>query len=152
MNNSKRRLYIAYGSNLNLEQMSRRCPTAKVAGTSMLTGWRLMFRGGKTNAVATIEPFDDSCVPVLVWELQPRDEKALDVYEGYPILYRKNTLRVTLDGEEVDAMVYIMNGSGRYGQPNLFYFNAIYAGYMDAGFDINILYRALLDTGRAVVH
>ena len=111
-----------------------------------------MFRGGKTNAVATIEPFDDSCVPVLVWELQPRDEKALDVYEGYPILYRKDMLRVILNGEELDAMVYVMNGSGRYGQPNLFYFEAICAGYTDAGFDIDILYRALLDTGKEGAH
>ena len=28
------KLYIAYGSNLNLEQMANRCPTAKVVGTS----------------------------------------------------------------------------------------------------------------------
>ena len=29
---SKTRLYIAYGSNLNLPQMEYRCPTAKVVG------------------------------------------------------------------------------------------------------------------------
>ena len=33
MKNSKSKLYIAYGSNLNLEQMKRRCPTAEVVGT-----------------------------------------------------------------------------------------------------------------------
>ena len=33
-NATQERLYIAYGSNLNLPQMERRCPTAKVVGTS----------------------------------------------------------------------------------------------------------------------
>ena len=32
----KQRLYIAYGSNLNLEQMAFRCPTSKVVGKSEL--------------------------------------------------------------------------------------------------------------------
>ena len=30
----KNKLYIAYGSNLNLPQMAGRCPTAKVVGAS----------------------------------------------------------------------------------------------------------------------
>ena len=32
------RLYLAYGSNLNLAQMQYRCPGAKVAGTAELQG------------------------------------------------------------------------------------------------------------------
>lgn len=43
MKNKKEKLYIAYGSNLNLEQMAHRCPTAQVVGASMLKNWRLMF-------------------------------------------------------------------------------------------------------------
>ena len=41
--NSMDRLYIAYGSNLNLDQMKRRCPTAEVIGTAELKNWRLWF-------------------------------------------------------------------------------------------------------------
>ena len=41
------RLYIAYGSNLNLSQMAYRCPTAKVAGKGGLKGYELLFRGGR---------------------------------------------------------------------------------------------------------
>jgi hypothetical protein len=73
----KRRLYIAYGSNMNLEQMKYRCPTAKVVGTAMLENWRLIF-----NNVASVERSKGDRVPVLVWEIQPLDEKALDAYEG----------------------------------------------------------------------
>ena len=46
----KEKLYIAYGSNLNLNQMSMRCPEAMPVGTAMLDGWQLTFRG-----VATLE-------------------------------------------------------------------------------------------------
>lgn len=41
MNPEKTKLYIAYGSNLNLEQMRRRCPTAELVGKTVLRGWRL---------------------------------------------------------------------------------------------------------------
>ena len=47
----KQRLYIAYGSNLNLEQMAFRCPTAKVVGKSELKDYELLFRGGRRGAV-----------------------------------------------------------------------------------------------------
>ena len=50
MKDKKERLYIAYGSNLNLEQMAHRCPTAQAVGTATLKNWRLMF-----YSVATIE-------------------------------------------------------------------------------------------------
>ena len=33
-----KRLYIAYGSNINLEQMANRCPNSKVVGKEMLKG------------------------------------------------------------------------------------------------------------------
>ena len=86
---SKERLYIAYGSNLNLDQMKHRCPTAEIVGTAELKNWRLWFRGGGHSAVATIERERGFKVPVLVWRIQPQDELALDRYEGWPHLYRK---------------------------------------------------------------
>lgn len=101
----KQRLYIAYGSNLNLEQMAFRCPTAKVVGKSELKDYELLFRGGRRGAVATVEPKEGSTVPVLIWEIQNRDEASLDLYEGYPNLYGKQMLEVELDGKTVPAMV-----------------------------------------------
>ena len=52
----KRKKYIAYGSNLNLEQMARRCPTAKVIGAGEIRDHELLFRGYRESAVATVEP------------------------------------------------------------------------------------------------
>ena len=40
----KNKLYIAYGSNLNLPQMANRCPTAEVVGTSEVKGYELLFK------------------------------------------------------------------------------------------------------------
>lgn len=134
--------YIAYGSNLNLEQMAFRCPTAKVLGSAILSGYQLLFRGGN-NAVATIEKSKGGIVPVLVWELEPSDELALDRYEGFPSLYRKEKVKVLIDGKMQEVMVYIMNGGRPLGTPSRYYYNTILAGYETAGFDISILDNAV---------
>jgi len=142
----RRRLYIAYGSNLNLSQMAQRCPTATAVGTTVMRNWRLMFRGSRGSAVATIERFHGGKVPVLVWELQPKDERALDHYEGWPNLYYKKTVRVTLNGKQVYAMVYIMNEKYPHNQPGGYYYNVIREGYMKAKFDVDILRKAAEDS------
>jgi hypothetical protein len=147
MSRSKRRLYAAYGSNLNLEQMALRCPTAKVVGMSVIHNWRLLFRGAPGSAVATVERFRGSQAPIMVWELQLADEAALDHYEGYPHLYRKETVRIRLNGKLVSAMIYIMNEGYPLGQPNEYYFNLIQDGYNSAGFDSSILLCAAQQSG-----
>lgn len=145
-NPGKDKFYIAYGSNLNLEQMARRCPTAKVVKAACLRGFRLMFRG-KGVAVATIERKQGGKVPMLIWRLRPNDERNLDVYEGYPRLYRKETFKVTVNGKRANAMVYVMNeASHPYGTPSRGYFKTIRQGYEDSGFDTGILRQAVLDS------
>lgn len=137
--------YVAYGSNLNLEQMARRCPMAKVVGCGKITDYKLTFR-----RVATIEPVKGAVTPVGVWEVSPTDERALDIYEGYPHLYRKETIDVELsNGTVVKAMVYIMN----YGEPALppnEYYRTILEGYRDVGLDEKYLQEALNDTKKRI--
>ncbi|GAA6311543.1 MULTISPECIES: gamma-glutamylcyclotransferase family protein [Bacillota] len=142
----RNKLYLAYGSNLNLEQMANRCPTAKVVGNSKINGYRLLFRGAHAGAVATIEPFKGESVPVLAWEITPADEAALDRYEGWPFLYRKETIKVRLNGKTVQAMVYIMNEGRPLGQPSCYYYSTILDGYKSAGFDVEILRKAVADS------
>lgn len=136
------KLYIAYGSNLNLAQMADRCPSARVIGKSEMKDWRLLFRGSRTGAVATVEPKKGSSVPVLVWEIKPADEAALDRYEGWPFLYRKETVKVKINGKTVKAMVYIMNEGRPPGQPSCYYYSVILEGYKEAGFDMDTPHRA----------
>ena len=135
------KLYVAYGSNLNMMQMGWRCPTASVVGTGKIIDYKLTFR-----RVATIEPNIKSEVPVAVWKIEDSDERALDRYEGYPTLYRKEMIDVEMDnGEKVKAMVYIMN-YGNPAMPYKEYLNTIIKGYEDVGLDPSYLLAAIEDT------
>jgi len=136
-------LYIAYGSNLNLGQMAVRCPTARVVGSTTLKDYQLLFRGFSGGAVATVEKKPGSSVPVLVWELEPSDEAALDRYEGYPTFYRKEYIKVSLNAKHVLTMIYIMNEGRPLGIPGRRYYYTILEGYQAAGFDTNVLNKAV---------
>ncbi len=138
-----KRLYVAYGSNLNIKQMKYRCPTAKLYGTGVIEDYELQFKGHPASAYATIAPKDGKSVPVAVWEIQPQDEASLDRYEGYPSHYFKQDVPVQLDGEEVNAMVYIMNLKMQFGMPSSVYYKTVLDGYHDCGLDIEVLKEAL---------
>jgi len=143
---NEKRLYIAYGSNLNLPQMALRCPTAKPVGAAILKDHELLFRGGPLNGVATVAPKEGAAVPVLVWDIKPNDEIALDRYEGYPNLYGKQRMDVRLGGKTVSAMAYVMAPGHGAAQPANHYLNVIAGGYRSAGFDLGILDAALKRT------
>jgi len=136
-------LYIAYGSNLNLSQMKQRCPTARVIGVSEIKDYELVFRGAKHSAVATIEPCKGSSAPVLLWGIQSEDEKSLDRYEGYPSFYEKENMEIVLKDKTVSAMVYVMTPGHELGIPSERYRISIEEGYVDAGFDTDILQNAI---------
>jgi len=135
----KRKKYIAYGSNLNLEQMAERCPTAKVVGKGELQDYELLFRGRRYGAFATVEPKKGASVPVLIWEIGPEDERRLDMYEGYPSHYGKSELVVETSNGKESIMVYVMRGGRNIGEPSSYYLETIKTGYLEAGFDVEYL-------------
>ena len=141
------RYYIAYGSNLSVEQMKHRTPDAKIVGTATLQGWRLLFKG-----CATIEPKEGREVPVLIWEISDTDEKNLDRYEGHPTYYYKRELPVLvtpLDGgapRELTAMVYIMDEKHTFRMPSLYYYDVLHRGYRTFGFDLSLLRQGVEDS------
>ena len=99
-------LYFAYGSNIDLEQMARRCPAAQVVGPATLENYELAFRG---SGVATIVPKKGGVVHGLLWSITPLCEQALDRYEGYPRHYTKELVAVRgADGREASVMAYVM--------------------------------------------
>ncbi len=142
------KLYVAYGSNLSLTQMRRRCPTARVVGLAELMDYELLFRGRRENAFATIEPKQGSCVPVMIWKIQGDDELALDRYEGYPHLYEKKQVEVSMGREQMEAMVYVMTPGQSFGRPSSRYLNIIREGYRNAGFAPVVLEAAVNDSVR----
>ena len=126
------KIYAAYGSNMHIEQMKRRCPKAKVIGKGELLDYKLTFRGGRTG-VANVERSDRKRVPIVLWEITKECERALDIYEGYPTLYTKEVVPIaTVDGEKT-AMMYVM--AKQYvdmpAMPSEHYFEIIRQGYLD---------------------
>ena len=135
-------LYIAYGSNMNLKQMDYRCPNSYVVCNGKLKGWKLVF-----NFHADIVRTDnkDDFVPVVVWDIADSDWARLDMYEGYPSYYTKETVNVILDNGKVEkAIVYAM-ADNRKGicKPSKDYFECIEEGYIENRIDVEYLYEAL---------
>ena len=134
--------YIAYGSNMDEEQMAYRCPMAQLLGRIELEDYCLLFKGSKRGAYATIEPEEGSRVPVLVLTIEKEDEKSLDRYEGYPVFYYKKDLKIDLAGKRVAALVYIMDESREYGKPSERYYSVLERAYRKYGFPMKILTEA----------
>ena len=132
------KFYVAYGSNMNLEQMALRCPDAKAVSSALMYGYELQFKYH-----ATVEPNPDGKVPILLWKLTPQDERQLDKYEGFPKYYSKETRTFTFRGETVEGMMYIMNGDKPLQTPSSQYYNTILQGYKSAGLDTSYLEKAL---------
>ena len=130
-------LYFAYGSNLNHFQMKRRCKDSVFLKKINLTNFKLTFRS-KYRA-ADIEPKKNSIVPGALFEISKSDEKKLDIYEDYPILYKKYYF--THYGKKV--MTYTMTKKTLFAYPTERYLNVVKRGYKDCNLDRNILKNAL---------
>lgn len=143
--------YVAYGSNLNVEQMRYRCPDATPIGTAIINGYELLYKGSKSGAYLTIEKSPDGKVPVVIWRVSAKDEKSLDRYEGFPNFYYKRDLELKVKlfkpsksfyGKQhsgitqvLDCFVYIMHENRQLGVPNRYYVDGCAVGYRTFGFD-----------------
>ena len=134
-------LYFAYGSNINLDQMSYRCPEASVVGPVALENYELLFRRG---GFATIAPKEGGKVHGLLWSLSPECERSLDHYEGFPRFYDKRMVTVRdAEGRSLSVMAYIMDE--RFREPMLptdTYYNGILEGYRQNGLPVAALKKA----------
>ena len=131
-------LYFAYGSNLNHFQMKRRCKDSVFLKKINLNNFRLTFRS-KYRA-ADIEPKNNSIVPGGLFEISKSDEKKLDVYEDFPILYEKYYFFYY--GKKV--MTYTMVNKTPFKFPTERYLNIVKCGYKDCKLDIKYLKKALM--------
>lgn len=147
------KIYAAYGSNMHIEQMKRRCPKAKVIGNGELLGYKLTFRGGRTG-VANVERSSRKRVPIVLWAITEECERALDRYEGYPTLYTKEVISVRTAAGEQTAMLYVM--SKQYedmpAMPSEHYFEIIRQGYQDNEINTGPLMKALKFTRDKIIN
>lgn len=133
--------YIAYGSNLNIEQMSYRCRDAKKIGSTILKDYKLVF-----DTHLTIEKEKGAETPVGIWEVSDNDIHYLDVYEGYPTYYKKKYLTLKLNDKKYKALVYVMNRHNEVPEvPSYQYYLTCLQGYKDFNLDPKYLNKALVD-------
>jgi len=130
-------LYFAYGSNLHHFQMKRRCKESIFLRKINLKNFRLTFRS-KYRA-ADIEPKKNSIVPGALFKITKNDEKKLDVYEDFPVLYKKYYFFYY--GKKV--MTYTMTKKTSFNYPTKRYLNIVKLGYKDCNLDKKYLKNSL---------
>lgn len=118
-------LYFAYGSNLDPEQMERRCPDAIALGAARLKDWAWRIGG---RGYATVSPSPGNHVWGAIWNVSDSDLASLDRYEGVAGgLYRRALATVMTQNQPVEVHVYIENYDD-YGVPRPEYLERIIAG------------------------
>jgi gamma-glutamylcyclotransferase (GGCT)/AIG2-like uncharacterized protein YtfP len=129
------KLYWAYGSNLNVAHMARRCPKAKKVRPLIVGDAALVFRH-----VADVTERADCVVPGGLWRITRECEAALDRYEGVASrLYLKREIEVKVDGVYENVLFYQMRESVGIMPPGEAYLGTIVQGYKDFGLDLEIL-------------
>ena len=72
-------------------------------------------------------------------EISKSDEKKLDIYEDFPILYKK----IYFDNDSQKIMAYSMVKKSLFIYPSKRYLDVIKQGYKDCKLDIKYLEKAL---------
>ena len=129
--------YFAYGSNLHHLQMKRRCPNCRFIKKIILHNYNLTFRS--KYGAADIEKKMGKKVYGALYLISKIAEKKLDVYEEYPILYKKMFFKY---GNK-KVMTYIMIKKTKLVPPTTRYLNIIKQGYKDCKLNIKSLNDSL---------
>tara|TARA_B100000795_G_C22703656_1_gene400687 strand:+ start:612 stop:977 length:366 start_codon:yes stop_codon:yes gene_type:complete len=117
--------------------MNRRCKDSNFIKKINLKNFKLTFRS-KYRA-ADIERKRNSLVPGGLFEISKSDEKKLDVYEDYPVLYKK--FYFFYYGKKV--MTYTMVQKTPFKFPTERYLNIVKKGYKNCDLDKKYLMKAL---------
>ena len=126
-------LVFAYGSNLRVEQMLARCPSATVVTTARLVGHGLAFVGfsrtwGGSVATVVVDPNDS--VDGVLYRVTSADLAGLDAFEGAPLVYTRAMCRFA---GGLRAWVYYHAPASPRG-PSYRYFAAVVEGRARFGY------------------
>jgi gamma-glutamylcyclotransferase (GGCT)/AIG2-like uncharacterized protein YtfP len=130
--------YFAYGSNMNQEQMAKRCPGSELGSLARLTGWRYFING---RGYAGLEEFPTDHALGCLWSLDAEHVAALDRYEGVEVnCYSKETLAIEQleDESKVSALVYL-SVNREYGIPTPRYQGVVVSGAREVGLPVDYL-------------
>lgn len=132
------KLYLGYGANTNFANMKNRCPDAQYVCNITLEHHQLVFRG-----VADVMPKRGAKVVCSLWVISPKDEEALDGFEGFPYTYVKRYITVHLHGKRHRAMFYVMRTRRYQMEPSASYEATLRSGYGDCGMPISQIDKAI---------
>ena len=123
--------YFAYGSNMNWEQMQRRCPSARFVSVASLENYRFAIaRHSRLRNCGTANIFADRGAEVwgIVYEVSEAD---LIVLDGFEDGYRREKLLVSAGGDSqasLEVLVYIAEREDTVPLPNPEYKRLIIEG------------------------
>jgi len=107
-----RKYYFAYGSNMSLDQMKKRCPDSEFVTIGYIEGYRFVYDGFSRTRNGPVANIITSEKEEKVWgaifKISEEDERRLDKCEGYPSAYSKTYLTVCdREGNSYNALVYL---------------------------------------------
>lgn len=97
--------YFAYGSNIDRDQMSERCPGARLVGPGLLRSYRFRIN---SRGVATVVPDESAATWGVVWKITDEHRENLDEKEGVRFgTYSPKHVRIELsDGQVCNCLIY----------------------------------------------
>jgi gamma-glutamylcyclotransferase (GGCT)/AIG2-like uncharacterized protein YtfP len=107
-------VYLAYGSNMDPEQMRARCPDAPLLGPARIPGRRLAFtrmsvRTFPGSGVADLVPDAGLTAWGALYRVTDDDLRTLDDYEGAGSAYRRVTIAVRpTEDSDMAAVTYVV--------------------------------------------
>lgn len=119
-------LYFAYGSNMNHQQFTERCPSSHIICRAQLLNYQFVIT---SRGYANVLKKESGVVHGLLCAITEPDEKTLDLKEGvYLNKYRREWHPVETEfGYTIPALIYIDNTEDK-GSPKPGYLKKILAG------------------------
>ena len=130
-------LFFAYGANLDSATMKSRAGGFESVVPARLPGFRLAFQTNRQTefGVANILPDEQGSVAGALYTLTKEQIAALDKAAGFPKFYGKKNVKVrTLDGKEIAAVAYSLEGQTEFAAPSRAYLDAVLKGLASAGY------------------
>lgn len=130
-------LYFAYGSNMDLVQLTERCPSAKFSQAAVINGYRLgftRFSRKRQGGVADLVPDPAAEVWGGVFRIADHDLDRLDRTEGMrltPPAYRRITAKVMspADNQWLSVFTYeVVEKAAEHFKPSAGYMQLIIGG------------------------
>ena len=141
--------YLTYSFDMTLKSMRRDHPQAKLLGTTMLDGYRLMFRGSVDRSLATIEKAEDYQIPVVLWQIPASYEAAIE--RCCPENYHKIELEGIFEGKATPCIAYAIDEGCPYGIPSAKYMKVLVKRYISWKFCVYPLVKALDESMQALL-